>query len=97
MLGFRRKRDLAVLDEFQRRGRGAGDAFDEQRGPEGGAHGRAHPLRLDRRPGVRHAAFGMVFGDLRGRDDVDHHRARSGQPRHRIRFCMQRCVHGWRR
>ena len=31
--------------------------------------------------------------DLRGRDDIDHQRARRSQPRDRIRFCMQRCVH----
>ena len=91
------ERDLAVLDELQRLGRRPGDALEPQRGPERGAHRGAHPLRLDRRTGVGHAARRVVGGDLRGGHDVDHQRARSSQPRHRIRFCMQRCVHRWRR
>ncbi len=49
---------------------------------------------LDRRAGVRDTARGVVGGDLGGRYDVDDHRPRSGQSSHRIRLCMQRCVHG---
>ena len=45
-------------------------------GAERGAHRRAHAGRLDRRPGVRDAAGGVVRGDLGGGHDVDHQRAR---------------------
>ena len=54
------ERDLAVLDKLQRLGRRPGDALEPEGGAERGAHRGAHPLRLDRRTGVGHAAGGVV-------------------------------------
>ena len=88
-----RQRQLAVVDEQQRLERVAGQALEVDGGAERRAHRRAHPRRLDRRAGVREAARGVVRADRRGRDHVDQERAGRGEPRDRIRCCMQRCVH----
>src|SRR5262249_12726404 len=48
-------------------------------------------------PSVAHTPARMMRRHLRRRDDIHHQRSRGGQARHRIRLCMQGCVHAARR